>query len=417
MTNTHRNCESVLPLEDASKNVNESAMLVDTKCELDGIADTLKIFEKDRKSASTEIEKGALVATSEVSNVKDRILKRINEMEENIIAEIEDIKSKKISEITSTQDEIKGMNEMIDCLKRNLETTTKFGSNNQKFLMIHSLKTKIKELQERLQHMLSTAESVNITFSPTMDLLPSTQIAALGVIDEDGRISKMQKLKSTPWDIAIIPDTDEAIVSLVSERSIQYVKIENLALDKNVSVKKFQTEIRGIAVTKDRIAMGCYAKVYICNMQLDVITILKDTMATNRNCDRCQLNEKSTLGIPKCKECEEVYCTDCVKSHQSIKTFASYHLISISNQDGLIDDDTDNDPINTVSGILHRLKQMGEEHEAQVFKHKIKEECIAEKISRTKFQLLSQLNNLEQNTTDSSGHKDRIEHMKNDLKQ
>lgn len=85
----------------------------------------------------------------------------------------------------------------------------------------------------------------------------------------------MQKLKSTPWDIAIIPDTDEAIVSLVSERSIQYVKIENLALDKNVSVKKFQTEIRGIAVTKDRIAMGCYAKVYICNMQLDVITILK----------------------------------------------------------------------------------------------------------------------------------------------
>lgn len=182
MTNTHRNCESVLPLEDASKNVNESAMLVDTKCELDGIADTLKIFEKDRKSASTEIENAALVATSEVSNVKDRILKRINEMEENIIAEIEDIKSKKISEITSTQDEIKGMNEMIDCLKRNLETTTKFGSNNQKFLMIHSLKTKIKELQERLQHMLSTAESVNITFSPTMDLLPSTQI---GLIKEN----------------------------------------------------------------------------------------------------------------------------------------------------------------------------------------------------------------------------------------
>ncbi|CAG2240649.1 unnamed protein product [Mytilus edulis] len=143
----------------------------------------------------------------------------------------------------------------------------------------------------------------------------------------------------------------------------------------------------------------------------------QDTMATNRNCDRCQLNEKSTLGIPKCKECEEVYCTDCVKSHQSIKTFACHHLISISNQDGLIDDDTDNDPINTVSGILHRLKQMGEEHETQVFKHKIKEECIAEKISRTKFQLLSQLNNLEQNTTDSSGHEDRIKHMKNYLKQ
>lgn len=264
MTDKHRNCNSVLPLEDAYRNVNESAMLVDTECELDGIADTLKIFEKDRKSASREVEDAALVATSEVSNVKDRILKRINEMEEKIITEIEE----KISEITSTQDEIKGMNEMIDCLKQNLETTTKFGSNNQKFLMIHSFKTKIKELQERLQHMLSVARSVDITFSPTMDLLPSTQFglireikkpctivhnistqmqapivprrpstfkltkefntinsyitsavitpknkllvcffdkAAIGVIDENGKITKIQNLKCRPWNIALIP--------------------------------------------------------------------------------------------------------------------------------------------------------------------------------------------------------------------
>ncbi|VDI59587.1 Hypothetical predicted protein [Mytilus galloprovincialis] len=338
MTDKHRNCNSVLPLEDASRNVNESAMLVDTECELDGIADTLKIFEKDRKSASREVEDAALVATSEVSNVKDRILKRINEMEEKIKAEIEDIKSKEMSEITSTQNEIKGMNEMIECLQQNLETTTKFGSNNQKFVMIHSLKTKIKELQERLQNMLSVAESVDITFSPTMDILLSTKfglikeirkpctivhhistqmqapfvprrpstfkltgelklidsfissavitpknnllvcffdISALVLVNELGIVTQMRNLISQPWDIAIIPDTDEAIVSLVPEQSIQYVKIENLALDKKVSVKKkFPTQIRGIAVTKDRIAIGCHAKVYICTMHLDIITEL-----------------------------------------------------------------------------------------------------------------------------------------------
>lgn len=338
MTDKHRNCDSVLPLEDASRNVDESAMLVDTICELDGIADTLRIFEKDRTSASSEVEDAALVATTTVSNLKDRILKRIDEMEKKIITEIENIKSKKISEITSTQEEIKGMNEIIDRLKQNLETTTKFGSFNQMFVMIHSFKTKIKELQERLQQMLSSAESVGILFTPTRDILPSTEFGlikenrkpctivhhisnkmqapivprrpstfkltgelklidsfissavitpknmllvcffnknALGIIDEDGMITKMLNLISYPWNIAIIPDTDEAIVSLVSEQSIQYVKIENLVLDKKVSVReKFHTDIRGIAVTKDRIAIGCHAKVYICNMHLDVITEL-----------------------------------------------------------------------------------------------------------------------------------------------
>ncbi|CAC5366119.1 EXOC5 [Mytilus coruscus] len=136
MTDKHRNCDSVLPLEDASRNVDESAMLVDTICELDGIAVTLRIFEKDRTSASSEVEDAALVATTTVSNLKDRILKRIDEMEEKIITEIEDIKSKKN-------------------IRDNFETTTKFGSFNQKFVMIHSFKTKIKELQERLQQMLS----------------------------------------------------------------------------------------------------------------------------------------------------------------------------------------------------------------------------------------------------------------------
>ncbi|XP_071171795.1 uncharacterized protein [Mytilus edulis] len=344
MTDKHRNCDSVLPLEDASRNVDKSAMLFDTKCQLDGIEDTLRIFEKDRKSASREVEGAALVATSEVSDAKDLILKRINEMEEKIKAEIEDIKSKKMSEITSTQEEIIGMNEVIECLQQNLETTTKFGSNNQKFVMIHSLKTKIKELQERLQHMLSVAESVDITFSPTMDILPSTKFgsikeikkpctivhhistqmqvpfiprrpsmfkltkefnildsnitsavitpknkllvcffdkAALGVIDEDGKITKMQYLKNKPWNIAILPDTDEAIVSLIQDRSIQYVKIENLTLEKNVSVKrKFYSEIRGIAVTKDQIAFGGYGIVYLCNMYLDIMTELSVNTGT-----------------------------------------------------------------------------------------------------------------------------------------
>ncbi|XP_052101219.1 uncharacterized protein LOC127735158 [Mytilus californianus] len=338
MTNKHRNCDSVLPLEDASRNVDKSAILVDTKCELDGIADTLRIFEKDRKSASSEVDDSASIATSEVTNLKDRILKRIDEMEENIITEIEDMKTKHFFEINSTHEEIKEMKEMIDRLKQNLESTTKFGSNNQKFVMIHSLKTKIKELQDRLQHLLLSTRSVGITFSPTMDILPSTKFglikenrkpctivhhistkmqapivprksstfkltkefnpigsiitsaviipknkllvcffneSALGVIDEDGIIIKIQKIQSNPWSIAIIPDTDEAIAILTRERSIQYVKIENLALEKKVSVKeKFPCELRGIAVTKDRIAFGGHGKVYLCNMNLDLITQL-----------------------------------------------------------------------------------------------------------------------------------------------
>ncbi|CAC5366117.1 unnamed protein product [Mytilus coruscus] len=85
----------------------------------------------------------------------------------------------------------------------------------------------------------------------------------------------MQNLKCKPWNIAIIPDTDEAIVSLVPEQAIQYIKIENLALFKKVSLKKkFSSEKRGIAVTKDRIAIGCCAMDYICNMHLGVITEL-----------------------------------------------------------------------------------------------------------------------------------------------
>lgn len=335
MPEKHRNCYSVIKLEDASRNIDDSSMLIATKSELNGIANTIGNLEQERKSTSTKIEDDASFAASKVANLKDRMLKRIDEMEQDLLTEIKDIKRKHLSEINSTTEEIQEMKNKIDYLKQNLKTTGQVSSKTQKFVMIHSLKPKISELQDRLQHILSSTKSVDILFSPTMNILPSQKmgliqentipytivhhisnqiqapiipkkppsfiftkefnlidsmisssviiqqdmllvcffdIPALGVVNEDGMITKMQKLTSKPWNIAIIPNTGKAMVSLAREKSIQYVKIKNLELEKKVSVEeKFPSEIWGIAVRKGRIALGSFGKVYLCNMNLDVL--------------------------------------------------------------------------------------------------------------------------------------------------
>lgn len=77
-------------------------------------------------------------------------------------------------------------------------------------------------------------------------------------------------LLSKPWDIALLPDGDRAVVTLPLENSIQFVTTSTMTADKEqVSIGN---KCHGVAVVKDSIVVGANREVYILTLKGDIKT-------------------------------------------------------------------------------------------------------------------------------------------------
>ncbi|VDI25106.1 Hypothetical predicted protein [Mytilus galloprovincialis] len=86
---------------------------------------------------------------------------------------------------------------------------------------------------------------------------------ALSIWSETGDHFQDCKLAASAWGIAIIPGTNEAVVTLPSINSIQFVNITNMTQGK---LMKVSDHCYGITVIKDMIVLGGMGKVYFLTM-------------------------------------------------------------------------------------------------------------------------------------------------------
>ncbi|XP_063397721.1 E3 ubiquitin-protein ligase TRIM71-like [Mytilus trossulus] len=53
-------------------------------------------------------------------------------------------------------------------------------------------------------------------------------------------------------------------------------------------------------------------------------------MESSQVCEPCIAQEKSSVAVKLCSDCEEKLCTNCVEDHSKFKAFRSHHLIDLS---------------------------------------------------------------------------------------
>jgi DNA-binding beta-propeller fold protein YncE len=87
-------------------------------------------------------------------------------------------------------------------------------------------------------------------------------------------------LTSQPWGITVVPCTNKAVVTLLGERSIQFINTTNNTKDNKINIGE---ECRGVTAVKDKIYIGGKDKVIILNIDGSLVREISTHGGFNNN--------------------------------------------------------------------------------------------------------------------------------------
>ena len=136
LSESHRSCKSVLPLDSASKDVRNSSLLSDTLEEQDYMTETLSKMSENRDENRKLLKHKKSLIIKQISAAKSKVLKYLDEIEERLITEVESVQEQNEEKINKEKHEICQLTLILKDNKQELEFLKEHGSNNQLFLTL-----------------------------------------------------------------------------------------------------------------------------------------------------------------------------------------------------------------------------------------------------------------------------------------
>ena len=342
LSDSHRSCESVLPLDSASKDVKNSSLLSDTLEEQDYMTETLQKIEENRDENQKLLKQKKSLIIKQISAAKSKVLKYLDDIEERLITEVESVQGKNEEKINKEKHDICQLTSILKDNKQELEFVKKHGSNNQLFLTLRKQITIIQKTDKKILDMSSAINEIDMEFKEIKNVNIET-IGSLSQItrpcpikyksmkaqhqqvevDRSQTLTEFIKedeinltrgvtdmavtsdnklllcdsshpkvyiykdyktyedeisLTSRPWGITVVPCTDKAVVTL--PRSIQFINTTNNTKDNKINIGEL---CRGVTAVKDKIYIGGIDKVIILNIDGSLVRKIATTDRYNYN--------------------------------------------------------------------------------------------------------------------------------------
>ena len=161
---SHRSCETVIPLDVASKDVINSSLLSDTLKELDNMTETLEKMGENRDDNRKLLEQKKSSIIKQISTVKSKLLKYIDDLEERLINEVASVQEKNDEKIKREKKEMSQLMSVLKDNKQELEFLKDHGSNNQLFLVLRKQITNIQKTDTKIHDMMSEINEIDMEF-------------------------------------------------------------------------------------------------------------------------------------------------------------------------------------------------------------------------------------------------------------
>ena len=161
---SHRSCETVLPLDVASKDVKNSSLLFDTLKELDNMTETLEKITENRDDNRKLLKQKKSLIIKQISTVKSKLLKQLDDLEERLITEVASVQEKHEEKIKREKDELSQITSVLKDNKQELEFLKKHGFNNQLFLVLRKQITNIQKTDQKIHDMTSAINEIDMEF-------------------------------------------------------------------------------------------------------------------------------------------------------------------------------------------------------------------------------------------------------------
>ena len=91
---SHRSCETVIPLDFASKDVKKSSLLSDTLREIDNMTETLQKIADNRDDNRKLLKRKKSLIIKQIRAVKSKPLKQFDDLKEKLIVEVASVQKK-----------------------------------------------------------------------------------------------------------------------------------------------------------------------------------------------------------------------------------------------------------------------------------------------------------------------------------
>ena len=161
---SHRSCESVLPLDSASKDVKNSSLLSDTLKEQEYMTETLQKIEGNRDENQKLLKQKKSLIIKQISAAKSKVLKYLDDIEERLITEVESVQEKNEEKINKEKHDICQLTSILKDNKQELEFVKEHGSNNQLFLTLRKQITIIQKTDKKIHDMSSAINEIDMEF-------------------------------------------------------------------------------------------------------------------------------------------------------------------------------------------------------------------------------------------------------------
>ena len=251
LSDNHRSCESILPLNSASKDVKNSSLLSDTLEEQEYMTETLSKMSENRDENRQLLKQKKSLIIKQISAAKSKVLRYLDDIEERLITEVESVQEKNEEKINRERLEICQLTSILKDNKQELEFLKDHGTNNQLFLTLRKQITIIQKTDKKIHDMSSTINEIDMEFKEIKNVNIET-IGSLSQITRSCPI-KYKSMKAQHQQVEV--DRSQTLTEFIKEDEIKLKPGELY-------------QLTDIAVTSDNKLLLCncassHPKVYI----------------------------------------------------------------------------------------------------------------------------------------------------------
>ncbi|VDI02235.1 tripartite motif-containing protein 56 [Mytilus galloprovincialis] len=166
-TLSHRKCENVTSIQKAASGIKQSTKAYGLSQKLREHVIQIGEIIDDRNKNLADVEYSTGEIKTRVADIKTKILKHLDRIEETLLTELTSTKKQVGIELKDEVGMLSSYRSAVKKWKTVIDSVLEHGSEQQCLLEINKIEPKISELEQEIEDLVKNIKSVKVVFSPS----------------------------------------------------------------------------------------------------------------------------------------------------------------------------------------------------------------------------------------------------------
>lgn len=210
MTEFHRNCDKIIPIDLAAKDIKDSTLLFDLSEELGNLITSSNQISDNRQKHIDNIEQDEQKLKQQIGKAKADVISYVDKLERELLADLQKLRVAAQGVLQTERDAMLNMTNAAKDLQQQISYTVNNGSTKQMFLLLHKVKSSIANMDQQLEKNIGTMTTPILQFKESNNKFKFTeQLGNIGIRKDS--CSVMYKSPKLRFAQVLPPSSDKVI--------------------------------------------------------------------------------------------------------------------------------------------------------------------------------------------------------------